>query len=336
MKYAHLLALIPLFLTPIEAYSIEFKSPINCEVGKTCFVISTPDLDATENSVYNGFCGNNTVDQQQGTFFALPNAAALAQDIEIIAVADGKVMAALDGAEDRIQSEVAANDVPDNKACGNAIMIEHEDGWVTRYCHLKKGSIIAQPGTIVEAGNPIALAGASGRTSHPGLAFAVFKNGQISDPFTTRTRMEQCGPAYASLWAKKETTLRGLQQTLAVLDMGATLAPVSVGDIKLSTDKLYMTTGKQESEDIYVWANLASLAKNDKVEVVLKNDKGLRLAGTEQIFQGKHLTLARIWRFPRSAALWSTGDYTAEITLTRTAHGKDYTKRAEAMVTIVK
>ncbi len=57
----------------------------------------------------------------------------------------------------------------------NHILIEHEDGTVAFYGHLKQGSIVVSEGGYVQAGQPIAASGNSGNTlGEPHLHFGVY------------------------------------------------------------------------------------------------------------------------------------------------------------------
>jgi murein DD-endopeptidase MepM/ murein hydrolase activator NlpD len=59
----------------------------------------------------------------------------------------------------------------------NYLMIEHDDGTVAFYAHLKQNSVIVQVGDKVNKGNFIALSGNSGYTANfPHLHFGVYKS----------------------------------------------------------------------------------------------------------------------------------------------------------------
>jgi murein DD-endopeptidase MepM/ murein hydrolase activator NlpD len=63
---------------------------------------------------------------------------------------------------------------------GNAVEINHGDGYVTRYAH--QDSIDVAVGDLVKRGQRIGTVGATGRASGPHLHFEVLKNGQYVDP----------------------------------------------------------------------------------------------------------------------------------------------------------
>jgi len=64
---------------------------------------------------------------------------------------------------------------------GNLVVIEHEQGFSTRYGHLQKG--VAKVGQRVNAGDLIALLGNTGRSTGAHLHFEVRKNDQALNPF---------------------------------------------------------------------------------------------------------------------------------------------------------
>lgn len=64
---------------------------------------------------------------------------------------------------------------------GNLVVVEHEQGFSTRYGHLQKG--VARVGQRVNAGDLIALLGNTGRSTGAHLHFEVRKNEQALNPF---------------------------------------------------------------------------------------------------------------------------------------------------------
>ncbi len=77
------------------------------------------------------------------------------------------------------------NDTPDvtGRECGNGVVLTHENGFETQYCHLAKGSIDLREGQRVQAGDVIGQVALSGKTQFPHLHLSVRQNGQEVDPF---------------------------------------------------------------------------------------------------------------------------------------------------------
>jgi len=65
---------------------------------------------------------------------------------------------------------------------GNYIDIDHGDGTMTRYAHLKYGGIMVSVGTMVNQGQAIALSGNTGGSTGPHLHYEVHVNGTSVDP----------------------------------------------------------------------------------------------------------------------------------------------------------
>lgn len=65
---------------------------------------------------------------------------------------------------------------------GLHVEVEHPGGEITRYSHLSM--ILTAPGAPVRRGDPIGLAGRSGRSTGPHLHFEVWRHGRPIDPLT--------------------------------------------------------------------------------------------------------------------------------------------------------
>jgi hypothetical protein len=97
---------------------------------------------------------------------------------EILAVANGKVFAAIEGVPDNEPASLNPYFVP-----GNTVIIEHQPKLYSVYCHLKRGSVKVHVGQSVKKGNVLGLCGNSGHSSEPHLHF------QLQD-----------GPLFESSW----------------------------------------------------------------------------------------------------------------------------------------
>jgi murein DD-endopeptidase MepM/ murein hydrolase activator NlpD len=101
----------------------------------------------------------------------------LAYGAEVLAVADGMVIAARNDAPDNVPRTSAGftPTVPmtmDNLA-GNFIVIELGDGQYAQYAHLRPGSVKVRAGDRVRRGQPVAQVGISGDARVPHLHFQV-------------------------------------------------------------------------------------------------------------------------------------------------------------------
>lgn len=78
------------------------------------------------------------------------------------------------------------------KSCANYVVIRHADGTYAEYLHLKPQGVQVRLGDEVKAGQPIALSGNTGWSTHPHLHFAVFRaiDGQSRETLPVRFRLK--------------------------------------------------------------------------------------------------------------------------------------------------
>ncbi len=69
-----------------------------------------------------------------------------------------------------------------NSGYGNMILINHGDGYKTRYAHLLSGSITVSTGEYVYAGQVIGKVGSTGNSTGPHLHYEVIYNGATQNP----------------------------------------------------------------------------------------------------------------------------------------------------------
>ena len=110
-----------------------------------------------------------TADRRFGLDFVVARESGSCFGKEVLAPADGLVVAAVDrfvdGAMDRV--------TPDVDPSGNRVVIQVGEGEFAFLCHLQKGSILVREGQQVKAGDPIGKVGSSGwsrMTPEPHLA----------------------------------------------------------------------------------------------------------------------------------------------------------------------
>lgn len=69
-----------------------------------------------------------------------------------------------------------------NSGYGNMVLINHGDGYKTRYGHMITGSITVSVGEYVEGGQTIGQVGSTGNSTGPHLHFEVIYNGETQNP----------------------------------------------------------------------------------------------------------------------------------------------------------
>lgn len=121
-------------------------------------------------------CGGIYYDGHTGSDFGIGSWDGMDAGREVVAAAEGTVVATNDGEYDRC----------DSGACGTAnyIIIQHDDGRQSWYWHLKQWTVAVSPGQWVSCGTHLAYAGSSGNSTGPHLHFEVREpNGAVGDPF---------------------------------------------------------------------------------------------------------------------------------------------------------
>src|SRR3546814_1642781 len=77
---------------------------------------------------------------------------------------------------------VGADTVRD-QGLGNAVVLDHGNGWRSYYGHMRRGSIAVKKGDRVQTGQALGLVGMSGLTEFPHLDFAIRRGSTVVDPF---------------------------------------------------------------------------------------------------------------------------------------------------------
>jgi murein DD-endopeptidase MepM/ murein hydrolase activator NlpD len=202
--------------------------PIDCIPSQTCLDIGYPDTDG--DGVAHD-CSEPGYATHEGSDIRI-SPEAQAAGISVRAAADGVVLFVFDGKYDQCpnasepdcqEPEVTGPGstigttvcTPLGPYCGtgesscywcfaggNVVVLRHEGVpgvFATRYDHLKRNSILVQPGAVVRRGQKIAEAASAGNSTAPHLHFEVWGTGfyEVVDPWAGT-----CGPNVGpSLWA---------------------------------------------------------------------------------------------------------------------------------------
>ena len=175
---------------PAVARDPSFAQPIDCTLGDDCFILNLVDADPGD-GVADYTCGARSYDSHKGTDFALPSHAAMTSGVDVLAAAPGRVRGVRDGVEEAVYGAENAPNV-DGIECGNGVVVDHGGGWVSQYCHLRKGSVTVEKGQSVRMGQVLGQVGLSGKTQYPHLHISFRKDGDIVDPFAPKAHAE-CG-----------------------------------------------------------------------------------------------------------------------------------------------
>jgi len=176
------------------------RLPVDCRIGETCWPLQYVDHDPGPGAL-DYRCGGRAYDGHSGTDIGLGTEAQIARDVPVLAAAGGRVRAVRDGEPDGLLIRSGRAALPPGRDCGNAVVLVHEDGWETQYCHMARGSVAVRPGQEVAAGARLGAIGLSGLTEFPHLHFAVRRNGAPVDPFRpTGAPEDGCAAPRETLW----------------------------------------------------------------------------------------------------------------------------------------
>ncbi|MGL5080985.1 MAG: M23 family metallopeptidase [Microcoleaceae cyanobacterium] len=249
----------------------QFSIPVQCSLGKDCFILLYPDRDPSPNEIDFG-CGRQTYNSHTGTDFAIPDEQIMAQGVQVLASAPGKVLRVRDGVSDRRLENIAEKANVEGMECGNGVVIDHSSlsngsGWETQYCHLRKGSIVVKPGDRVERGATLGMVGASGAASFPHVHLSVRHQGKIVDPFVGPEAGAGCQVNRTALWDQSlPYTPTGLIRS------GFASAPPTMN--QLWQGKFKETTLAKTSPNIIFWAQIYGVFQGDRVEYKLFDPAG--------------------------------------------------------------
>lgn len=232
-----ILALAQISGAPAHAEAPRLGLPIDCTFGVNCYIQQYVDTDPSDEA--RDFRGGLLSYQNHGgTDFALLTRHQMRVGVSVLAAADGRVDGVRNDMEDGQLLRDGRKSIK-GKDCGNAVKLDHGDGWVTLYCHLKKGSVSLRKGQLVRAGQKIGLVGMSGLAQFPHVHISVFQGKFRIDPFTGKATNGTCNRPDCNhpLW--HPSTAR----TLAYRPGG--LIDGGFSDTTLSYEKIKEGTAKQ-------------------------------------------------------------------------------------------
>ena len=305
---------------PCMAGTISLHQPVDCTLGKNCYIQNYVDRDPGPGKRDVG-CGALTYDGHKGTDFALPTRAAMRAGVDVLAAAPGIVKAIRDGEPDR--AFVNGISVA-GKECGNGIMVELGDGWETQYCHLRQGSVAVKPGDHIVAGERLGLVGQSGKAEFPHLHLGLRHHGKVVDPFDP-DMTQGCDQAIAkdALWSKPLPYVPS-----GLLQVGLASAPPSYEAVKSGIAPATSLPGNGPA--LVAWVYGFGVQAGDILETRIEGPDGFRFTHDRKMTQAKVLFLAFAGKKTPPKG-WPAGEYRVQITLQR---GGKRVSRAESHIKI--
>lgn len=305
MLRAASLALISL-AAPAAAREPLLQLPLDCTLGKTCFIQQYTDTDPGPGAA-DYTCGALSYDGHKGTDFALPFTRIIDSGIDVFAAAPGTVVSVRDGMEDHLQGTEGAPDVSD-KECGNGVLVSHGDGWETQYCHLKRGSVRVRKGQSVSNSTPIGQVGLSGKTQFPHLHLSVRHDGQVIDPFNA-TGTIACGETpEQSLWRDTPVYRPG-----GLISVGFSDAVPGFDTIKAGHAGTPELAG--DAPALVLWAYAFGSREGDTLHLSVAGPGGAVLSETVALERPQAQYFRAVGR--RATGAWQPGDYLGVVKLIR-------------------
>jgi murein DD-endopeptidase MepM/ murein hydrolase activator NlpD len=311
-RYAIASVLLLLALPAAAEPPYGLRLPLDCQPGVDCWILRHVDHDPGPGA-RDYICGKLTGDGHQGVDFAIRDLAAMVEGVPVRAAATGVVEGLRDGVRD-INVEDAGPGAIESRECGNGVRIDHGDGWVTMYCHMRRGSIMVQQGDRIGAGQQIGLVGLSGDTSFPHLHFDLRQGERIVDPFVGLERADECGPGSRPLW-REDVMAQLVYQPVVLTAIGVAPGVPKVEDVRAgyhAEDSLSAT-----SPALVIWVEAYWVEAGDRLSFQLIGPDLRSMLERTQDIEKAHKNWFGYVGERRPGDAWPAGTYTAKVTLER-------------------
>lgn len=307
-----IMLVMPMISTQPPALSI----PVDCKIGEQCFIQNYVDLDDAHGTWTDYRCGTLSYDGHNGVDFRLRDLPAMRSGVKVLAAADGEVLRLRDGLPD---SSIRASGAPDiaDAECGNGVVLAHNGGFETQYCHLKQGSVAVKQGQQVKRGAVLGDIGLSGNTEFPHLHFMLRnKKGDIIDPFAGKMLSSSCDAKdyHGHFWqsaAKKQLPYIAT----ALLSSGFSAQEPTADAAR---DGQFRETSLPDSANaILFWADLIGAQQGDLLLMEIAGVDGVALVSHIAPIDGNKAQLFQFVGKKRTEAAWTAGEYKAYLKLMR-------------------
>jgi murein DD-endopeptidase MepM/ murein hydrolase activator NlpD len=307
----------PAAQSPIKIVkSFKLRLPIACKIGTDCWVMNYPDVGPDADGVATDpFCTARTYDGHKGTDIMIADKAAMDAGVNVLAARDGVVTRVRDNVDDHFPLTDAqrAQIKTDKKECGNAVLIDHGDGWQTMYCHMKRGSTVVTPQQKIKAGDKIGQVGASGDTQFPHVHLGVIHKSIVIDPFTGNDIKDACGEAGAPLFEKAAGLVF---EPLAFMKFGFSDAPIKLEE--LDQGRKFLEEIKPDAPALVFTAIILGVRAGDKISLRIEDPEG-KIFSENKVTQDKDRARQMLFvgrKIPKDLPL-NTGLYTGKIEILR-------------------
>lgn len=300
------LALILSCASPVLAQDFSLIPPIACDLNSDCYIQQYVDHDA--GTGWRDFtCAGLSYDGHKGTDFAVKTLAQMREGVPVISAAAGTVASLRDGMPDTGFTPETAEAIK-GRECGNGVVIRHDGGWETQYCHLRKGTVSVKRGQKVEAGTTLGLVGMSGRAQFPHVHLSVRRGRDVIDPFDPDGTITCNTPGDSSLWAERPAYHPG-----GIIEIGFSDAIPTYDAIKQGT--AHRENLNTDAPALVIYAFTFGTRANDRIALSIIGPEGEVIKQTVKLDKSQARAFRAIGKRARSR--WPAGEYIASAKLIR-------------------
>lgn len=289
--------------------------PVACRLGETCWVANYVDVDAGKDAK-DFRCRGRTYEGHDGVDIAIRDQAVMEQGMAVMAAAPGIVRRVRDGVEDRALTEEASRKLVAGRECGNGVLIEHDGGWQTQYCHMKRGSLLVKEGDHVGAEQTLGQVGLSGKTEFPHLHLTVRHGKQVVDPFTGQSLSVGCGIAGRPLW---HADAHVAYEEVALYNAGIASGPPNVEMIR--SGHADSVTPNAQSSALVLWVDILGVEAGDRIQFRILGPENRLVFENEQRVDRRQARRFVYAGKKRQGVIWPSGTYTGQVTLKKNENG---------------
>ena len=298
-----LIAIIITSATPLVADVSFLGMPLDCVLGETCVIEDYPDVDPTETAA-DYRCGLKTRDGHSGTDFALLSFEQMEDGVRVIAAADGRVEAIRNTRPD--QPYVPGTDL-NGEECGNAVRINHGNGYQSVYCHMKLGSVRVTPGQRVVRGQLLGEVGLSGLTNYPHLHLTITQGPDVIDPFAPG-KTNACAEPRETLWLDAPRYTDAGLFTVGVSDTVPEFGKVQSGEAR--------RTSLSPTDAMVLYTHAFHGDAYDRIEMTMNGPDGVVFTHTARL-DDDQAQLMRAYGKRAPDGGWAKGEYRGYVQLFR-------------------
>ncbi len=299
-----------------------FSLPLNCTLDRDCWIINLPDAGIGDKALDHQ-CGFRTYNRHEGTDVAIRDFRAVDEGTDVLASAPGLVTAARDGTEEHYLHDDRTRKLTGVKACGNSVILQHDDGWESYYCHMRKGSVGVTLGQRVLRGDRLGQVGMSGRTQFPHVHVEFRHRGKNLNPFTGQPVEAGCkAPVRQPLW---HPDAKVSYPSFALYAAGFLDHPPTTQRIWSSARS--PVSMPRHAPSLVLWASVFGTQRGDVLKLRILDPDGTAVAVREVRMARVQARAMAFVRRKLMPAGFSEGRWLGEATLERFADGQTLSRK---------